>query len=454
MLLSSATCLSGDLGNNYVARPMIELNDNGAWSWFMDERAIVQGDNLIVGSVRAVRDFKSGSSDPNWGNIEVAVWNLKTGATHKCVLHQHLEQDDHNGPAFLALPDGRILAVYTKHGQETKIYYSHSKPHDPLAWSKSKEFVTPGKAASFSGDSVTYSNLFRLNGGRILNFFRGVGHDPNYIFSDDNGESWTYGGRLMRGRDGYSPYLKYAADAMGKIHFVATEDHPRQFDNSLYHGLIDQEQLLLSDGTPKGSFSHTADTALSTWDFTRVFPGDPDNVAWMVDIEVDDQARPVILFSVQKDGRGLPARQGGMDHRYLLASWDGQAWHYEEIAYAGSRLYPYEDDYTGLGAIVPGDTNHIIISTNADPTTGEPLISLADNKRHYELFEGRRDTTSKKWNWTPLTANSDVDNLRPIIPKSSDQGVAIVWMRGQYRHNRGTWTTKVVGAKLAEAQAK
>ena len=45
---------------------MIRLNDNGAWSWFMDERAIVHDGKLIVGSVRAVGDFKN-DRDADWG---------------------------------------------------------------------------------------------------------------------------------------------------------------------------------------------------------------------------------------------------------------------------------------------------------------------------------------------------------------------------------------------------
>ena len=247
-LLININCLRADNPVNFVALPPVKINDNGAWSWFMDERAIVQKEDLVVGSVRAVRDYKSGESDPNWGNVEISVWNLPTGKTETRVLHQHFEQDDHDGPGLLSLPDDRILAVYTKHGMETKVYYSHSEPNDPLVWEHPREFVTPGKPASFGGDSVTYSNLFLLSDGRIINLFRGFGLDPNYMVSNDWGESWKYGGRLMKGRDGYSPYLKYAADSQGNIHFVATEDHPREFDNSLYHGMIRGEQLLLSDG--------------------------------------------------------------------------------------------------------------------------------------------------------------------------------------------------------------
>src|SRR6516164_2770456 len=88
---------------NYVAGRLIELNDNGAWSWFMDERAIVDRGKLIVGSVRAVGTFRSGKDDPDWGNVEVSVLEINSGVTRRTVLHRHFEQDDHDNPAFLRL---------------------------------------------------------------------------------------------------------------------------------------------------------------------------------------------------------------------------------------------------------------------------------------------------------------------------------------------------------------
>ena len=73
----------------------------------------------------------------------------------------------------------------------------------------------------------------------------------------------------------------------------------------------------------------------------------------MTDLELDEEKRPVVMFSVQKDGRGLGRKEGGFDHRFHYARWDGTAWQQHEIAYAGQRLYPGEDDYTGLAAIDP-----------------------------------------------------------------------------------------------------
>ena len=448
--LMQAAIAGNSLPVNYVAASMIRLNDNGAWSWFMDERAIVHDGKLIVGSVRAVGDFKNDAA-PGWGNVELAVYNLGTGEVRQTVLHEHFEQDDHNGPALMVLPDGRYLAVYTKHAIERRVYWRISEPRDPFAWSAPSELETPGAdAAAFSsrGNNTTYSNLFRMPSGRIYNFFRAVDHDPNYMYSDDDGRTWQYGGRLLHGRDGYSPYLKYAYDGQGTIHFIATEDHPRNYDNSIYHGFIRDGRVHLSDGTLRGALSQNTETDLRSWDFTKLFQGDPDNVGWVIDLELDTRQRPYAVFSVQKDGRGLPPRQGGMDHRYYYARWDGSSWRTKEIAYAGTRLYPVEDDYTGLAALDPHDPNVIYIATDADPVTGAPLISKADGQRHRELYRGTSRDNGTTWTWEPLTAHSTADNLRPLVPKWRDPRTALIWMRGKYVYNRGEWTTSVVAAIL------
>jgi hypothetical protein len=449
-VVALATSLASAAGSgtdepNYVAGTLIELNDNGAWSWFMDERAIVHDGKLLVGSVRAVQDFRGGESDPNWGNVELAVHDIEAGTTGRVVLQEHYEQDDHNGPALLALPDGRVLAVYTKHATDRKVYFRHSSAGNLLDWSPAQVFESPGKdSAPFTGDNVTYSNLFQLPSGKIINFYRGPRYDPNYMVSDDNGESWTYGGRLLRGRDGYGPYLKYASDGNGTVHFVATEDHPRQFDNSLYHGYLREGTIYGSDGSPLGSLTAGDEAPMRVWDLTQVFAGDPDNVAWMTDLELDAAGHPCVVFSVQKDGRDIPPRSGGFDHRFHYARWSGTAWQQHEIAYAGTRLYPWEDDYTGLAAIDPQNVNVVYISTDADPQSGEPLVSSADGKRHRELFCGETADGGATWQWTPITANSSADNLRPVVPKWDDPRTALVWMRGEYMHNRGQWTTAVV----------
>jgi hypothetical protein len=96
-------------------------------------------------------------------------------------------------------------------------------------------------------------------------------------------------------------------------------------------------------------------------------------------------------------------------------------------------LYPGEDDYTGLAAVDAHDPSTVLVSTDADPTSGTPLISKADGKRHRELFRGRRAKSAEKWAWTPVTANSTADNVRPVIPIWAGRRRAVLWLRGVMR---------------------
>jgi hypothetical protein len=137
-----------------------------------------------------------------------------------------------------------------------------------------------------------------------------------------------------------------------------------------------------------------------------------------------------------------------MDIRYHYGRWDGTAWQTHEMAYAGTRLYPGEDDYTGLASLDRRNPNVVYISTDADPSTGKPLISAADKRRHHELFRGTTSDSGKTWRWEPITANSTMDNLRPVVPQWDDARTAVVWMRGTYRSNRGEWTTAVAATIL------
>ena len=135
---------------------------------------------------------------------------------------------------------------------------------------------------------------------------------------------------------------------------------------------------------------------------------------------------------MQKDSAGLPPYRGGEDHRYRYARWTGREWVDYEIAYAGSRLYAGEDDYTGTIALDPADPNVVYISTNADPASGKPLVSKSDSQRHYEIFKGATRDGGKSWSWTAVTSNSAVDNIRPIVPGWDGNHTALIWLRGRY----------------------
>ncbi len=412
-------------------------NPNGAWCWFQDERVIVDpshpdGPMLMFTAISA-----SKSDSTEMGDLDFYWYGLESEKMGSMEFYNQFGQDDHNVAALYQKPNGEVLALYSRHGSDNLIHIRTSVSQRPDLWGDAMEYQ------ELAG--VTYNNLLTVGSGdtkRLLNFSRSRGWNPNFIQMDFTTGEWSYGGRLLNSEG--RPYMKYAGNIDGSlIHVVATDQHPRNFDNSIYHGVMDGSILMDSFGQVVDSNLSDDEAAVPT-QLTRVFEGNADNVAWMADVAVDQNDQPVIAFSVQKDGRDLPPNQGGLDHRYHLARFlDGQ-WVQHEIAYAGERLYPFEDDYTGLVAIDPQDVNRVVISTNADPVTGEPLISLADQKRHYEIFEGSSTNEGLSFTWTPLTKNSSVDNLRPIIPAWESDSRAVLWLRGSYS-SYTDFNTQVVG---------
>jgi BNR repeat-containing family member len=429
VILAGAFALSA-----FSAERVIVFHDDGGWCWYQDERVIVDRGRLIIGAVA------SGLSDPlRRGAIEATVYDLKTGAKSTATLHRAATPeehrrwfDDHNVPAFVVRPDGRILAMYSQHGREEKIYYRISaQPHDATGWGEERVFV-PSPTSR-----ITYTNLHWLAGenggkGRLYNFFRGMNNSnkPSYTWSDDSGETWKAGGVFIDvpARFRHRPYGKYASNGKDTVHIAYTDGHPRDFDNSIYHVFYREGKLHRSDGTVIRGLKEGLRTPEEG---TRVYQGDPNNVAWISDLHIGADGNPYLAFSVQKDSAGLAPKSGGADHRYRYARWDGRQWICQEIAHAGSRLYPGEDDYTGNIALDPHDPNTVYISTNADPVTGKPLVSEADGERHWEIFRGNRG--GSQWRWRPVTRDSTDDNIRPVVPAWAGKRYAVLWLRGKMR---------------------
>ena len=411
---------------------LIRFNIRGGWCWFQDERAIVDRGKLIFGSV----------ASPS-GDVNVTSFDLRSGDAVTVALHERLQSDDHDAPALLKLADGRYLVAYTRHGDDRLMRWRISlEAGDATRWGPERTLDV--------GDDATYANLYRLsaeNGGRgrVYNFHRGVGYDPNYLLSDDDGRTFRYGGRLFdwpaqpARRGSGRPYVRYASDGIDTIHFIATEDHPLHVNNSIYHGYIRAGKVHRSDGTIAAELSGTRETSLRPTDLTCVFKGDADHIAWTSDIRLDVDGRPCIAFSV---------RQGAADDfRYYCARFEGGSWSVHPLAHAGTCLYAEERDYSGLVTLDPADPNIVYISTNSDPVTGEPLISRADGRRHWELFKAHTRDGGVRWEWTRITSDSTLDNLRPIARAVDDRGTIVLWLRGTYRRYTD-YDLEVVGKLL------
>ena len=420
--------------NRPEARPApkpIVVNDNAAWCWFQDERALIdpRAQVLVVGSV-AVAEGPGGRDRS--GNIEVAVVDLRTGSSEVVVLHERLEPDDHNAPALWRRADGRWLAVYTRHKSDDLTRWRISEPGDPTRWGPERTFDW---SEFTEGRGVTYSNLHAA-GGRLYCFARAVNDDQCALVSDDDGDTWSYAGKLFtRPKVGYvNGYTRYVSGG-GRIDLVTTDHHPRDFNNSIYHGYLEHGALHRSDGSVLDPAALDGE-APSQAELTTVLAADSQwgrtwaARCWTTDIRrAGDGALAAVLTARAVDapvgdapstGRGEPWH----DLRFFYARLDpGGRWRVHPLAKAGPALLDHEEDYTGLVAIDPYDLDSVYASTPIDPRGGSRL-------RHHEIFHGRTEDSGRTWQWTPVTEDSEVDNLRPIVAPGDPDRVPLLWFRG------------------------
>jgi hypothetical protein len=242
--------------------------------------------------------------------------------------------------------------------------------------------------------------------------------------------------------------LRYAGNGRDRIHFLATDHHPRDLvSNRVYHGYIQfagrEFSVHRSDGTRLGKLSSSSKSAYKASDFTPLTAADAGSPAnrrhmtraWPVDFEIDAAGNPYALFTARVDDQDT-------DHRFFYGRFAKDKWIVRELARAGGFLYAGENDYTGLAALDPNNINRTFISTNIDPRSHR-------NLPHYEIFTGITNNEGRSWNWSAVTQNSAVDNLRPIVPRGMGRETMLVWMRGVY-HSYTKYNTQIVGLQELE----
>ena len=394
----------------------ITFMKDGGWCWYQDPRAIIADGKLIVGGI-----------DGQNGDVKVSIYDLAENKDLGTVmLHEKFEADDHNAPAFYARPDGSILAVYAKHANDHFHYYSISDPDDYTTWGEEQRFEHHYQG----GWGITYMNLYYMEDeGLLYNFFRdGETINPGYITSDDHGETWGNRTHLITDELGWDrPYARYYKMDANTVGISFTDAHPRQYGNNLYYAAFRDGAFYkadgskvkdLADGPLKPSEAELIYRGSETKDKPAGFDSVP-NSAWCCAMASDAKGRPV---------QGYTLFNSDDDHRYRMAFWNGKRWVDREIAYGGSCLYHAESSYTGLLSIDPTDASKVAISTDVDPSTGTSL----DGPHEIYVADIRSGSRPKTIRWMPITKDSKVRNIRPILVAGDGYRV-LVWLRGNYR---------------------
>jgi hypothetical protein len=449
MVACAAPTITLPSGSNAVFGSMITFNDNGGWCWYQDERAVVDtAKNKLVIATEA-----SGGSRN--GQTEAVIYDIAMNKSTRYTLTSTLSTgnvDDHNSPALLIRPDGNYFAMWSSHRADC---LSRTSIFNGTSWSAEKtiDWTPWGCPWGPSGTTnlVTYSNPWYI-GSSIYSMERSVGTDPAVLTSTDNGATFTYYGRLMDTvQTGYvAGYFKYWGNNTDRIDFVGTEAHPRDADTSLYHGYISGGKVYNSAGTVlDSSLKDTNATTSNSVDintYTQVFKtgntvkGVKLCRMWNHDIVRYADGTIAVLGQGRADNcTGTPSGSDP-DKRMVYFRFDGSTWKGTYLVKAGPKLYPAEEDYTGLSALDPDDPHTIYISTVYDPRDDTTITSGGK----HEIWRGTTCDNGATFTWTQLTARSTMDNIRPIVPKWDSSHTALLWLRGTYSTAQ-MYTLQVVG---------
>lgn len=399
------------------ADEQILLMREGGWCWYQDPRALIQNGKLLVGGVSGVN-----------GDVKVSVYDLEAGQDlGVVVLHPRFQADDHNVPAFYARPDGSVLAMYAKHGNEPLHYYRISDTADYTQWGEEQVF-DHGRWDPATG--VTYMNLHYLSAEkRLYGFFRdGRTFNPFFITSTDHGRTWDERTHFIADEvDGrHRPYPRYTRKGPDAVGFCFTEAHPRDFGTSIYYAEYRDGRFFRVSGEPIKEL--VKDGPLLTSEADVVFRGSGEGgrggllsareSAWTCAIATDAEGRPHLGYTLYKSNS---------DNLFRMGFWDGERWVDREVAHAGKCLYERESSYTGLMALDPARPTSVYISSDVDPSTGK------DSGGPHEIYHaevGPQDDISTI-DWTPITTGSSERNLRPMLVVGGGYKV-LLWLHGPW----------------------
>ena len=412
---------------NWTRGEVTVFNNNGAWTWYNDERVVVDAEagKIVVSSAAA-----KGSS-----NIDVVIHDLATGMNDKHALGSLSYSDDHNNGAIVVKAPGEYFVAYAHHNQDCNSYWAN---YANGSWSQTVTYSWAPHGCPWNESDITYNNLWQLSSeGRIYNFVRSVETSPTFLQSEDNGATWTFGGRLTASpQQGYNAgYYKYWGNGVDRIDFFATEAHPRDANTSVFHGYI-------KGGKSYDSFDKEIDDNLfdsnapEIKEFTTVFAagtminGVALNHLWNFDIARYEDGTIGVLWQGREGAGGKD--NPNPNHRILYSRFDGTKWTSTYLVRGGRTLYRdtsgwWEEDYLGGAALDPDDPHVIYVSTPIDPRDD---TTTYDN---HEIWKGVTCDDGATFQWEPITMNSQSENLRPAVPKWDANNTALLWFRGPYQ---------------------
>lgn len=394
--------------------------DEGAWCWFADPRALHYENE--AGTINATY---IGYID-NHGSIKATQVDWKTKTTSEVLIRSWFQPDDHDNPAFLVLPDERIMIIYSRHTDEACFYYRISKrPGDITSLGDEKRLAT--------ANNTTYPNPYILSDDpdHIYMCWRGIGWHPTVAqmsMPDANDDiKFTWDPYQMVQSTGARPYAKYMSNGKDKIYLAYTTGHPdNEYPNWLYCNVFDIKDKCLYDikGKKLSTVQNGTFAVKKTSDYKTAYPNTvvdatSDRRDWIWNMAFDKEGNPVIgMTKISNDKQ---------NHDYYYAKWNGSKWTSSFIANGGKYFHHSsntENCYSAGMAIDRDDINTVYC--------GVPVNGV------HEIWKYTLDDNQKVIASEAVTQNSAKSNARPFViegtknAKDGADALRLSWMYGDY----------------------
>ncbi|HQL08158.1 MAG TPA: BNR-4 repeat-containing protein [Lentisphaeria bacterium] len=282
------------------------------------------------------------------GQFYCSKINRSTNAVNVTTLATR-EVDDHNVPAFIQQADGKIRALYSRHGIASVLYTRMSASADSDDWGTETTFATSGNA--------TYAQAF-VNGTRTWLLYRvadaGSGHWV-IRYSDDYGATWSAEVNLTE-----IPYLN--ARLSGGILRIAMYEHPYAgSDHDIYGFRITLSTGAVADDNGASLGNVLTDTGLP------VTQAESHKL-------VDVTSGSTRMYDYSVDGNSVlasefPDANSGTYYRYTYASATGLSTKLA-ICSSGPAFFASVSNYFASCCFKDGDVNTVYAARNMGPAVG------------------------------------------------------------------------------------
>gem|GEM_PF-762395 len=374
--------------------------------------------------------------------------------------------DDHNHPAIIARPDGKIVIFCTGHDGGNITELISKNPEDITSWESP---IYPGGNGGYC-----YPNAIFLKGegtqGRMYLFFRDnsggypdgtVTWEPCFCFSDDWGLTWSRKYHMFTGGS-YKPYCKYASDDSLEIHVVVEREN-RQGNSAVkpiyfmkYKGgnwyCANGRQLATMETLP------VHDYQMDTIFYANRFGCS--NTCY--DLALDANNNPVTVMDMYKDTS---------INIYWYMRWTGTTWFKTPFVNSGR----YRGAQSGFAAGVTLDhenPSNVYVCRQMLAPSAAPF-NLADTSYTnyktnlkatcwttsaypHELEKWTTKDGGATWDTMPITRNTNSTvymntNCLPCVPRHHKPGtkIEVMWLNGIYQSMSPTPINGIPGYQLS-----